>query len=309
MELPPQLRQLRDFYYETARALPADRDFVHGRGLIETPAFYTLENLKADLNSPLLMPNQFALYWQGKAVDCSVAVAHKFIKPGVDITFLNKGIIEDYLARGASLVLEGLDILNPAVNAMCAAIDAASECVFSNAVVFFSQRGGEAYRGHFDMQDVLAVQLAGEKRWRIHERQALRHVEQDDLPPERMGRLQAEITMRRGDVLFLKSGTPHQVQTSADYSLHMSFDICDRNVGLDAAFGALMEQYMKESAACYTPTAGVVEKALSHAASDSFKRRLAEIQASHKQAYRQARELFASNRVKALDRWIAAERE
>src|SRR2546430_7491013 len=34
--------------------------------------------------------------------------------------------------------------------------------------VFFSQRGSEAYRGHLDTDDVLAIHLAGAKKWRLY---------------------------------------------------------------------------------------------------------------------------------------------
>jgi ribosomal protein L16 Arg81 hydroxylase len=205
MDLPPQLRQLRDFYYHSALTLPAEKNFIHAPALIDRPTFFTLEQLKAHLNSPTLMPSFFMLYWQGKPVDCSAAIAHKFVNEGMDLKFLNKAILEDYLSRGASLVLEGLDILNPTINAMCAAIDAARQGVFSNSVVFFSQRGGEAYRGHWDAQDVLVIHLAGEKRWRLHERQPPRLVDVNELPRDKMGKMQAEVTMRPGDALFLKA--------------------------------------------------------------------------------------------------------
>ena len=118
MELSPDLRALRDFYYKTAKKLPEGQDFVHAKGLIERPAFFTLEHLKKHLNNPLLMPGWFKLFWQGRVVDCTPAVGHKVIQAS-EVQFLNKGILEDYLGRGASLVLEGIDLLEPMVNAMC----------------------------------------------------------------------------------------------------------------------------------------------------------------------------------------------
>jgi Cupin superfamily protein len=308
MELPPQLRELRDFYYKVALKLPAEKAFVHAARVIERPTFFTLEHLKAHLNSPMLMPDYFALYWQGKRVDCASAVARKVVQ-GVDVPFLNKGILEDYLSHGASLVLEGLDILEPTINEMCAAIDAVHECVFSNCVAFFSQKGNEAYRGHRDTDDVLVVHLAGEKKWRIHERQAPRWVELFDLPPESMGSLQAEVLMRPGDALFIRSGTPHQVETVTDYSLHMSFDLCDRHVNAETALHLLLEEYRKDSAATYTPTDGVVGKLVTQAGTDAYKRRLAELQAAQGENYRRSRQMLGANRVRALDKWIAAEQK
>lgn len=305
MELPPQLRALRDFYYKTALKLPADKDFVHAPGLMSRPTFFTLENLKAHLNSPMLMPCYFTLYWQGDRVDCSSAVAHKVVQ-GVEVNFLNKAILEDYLSRGASIVLEGLDVLDPTINAMCGAIDAAGECVFSNSVVFFSQKGSEAYRGHFDTDDVLVVHLAGQKKWQIHARQPRRWTDQW-LPPEKIGKLQAEVMMNPGDALYVRSGTPHKVETTGDYSMHMSFDICDRHVNAETALHLLLQEYNRDPALCYAPNDGVMKKLVSHAESDRYKQRVAELQATQAEGYRRARKVLGTNRVRALDRWILAE--
>ena len=96
--------------------------------------------------------------YQGKKVDCSQAVAHKVVQR-THIQFLNRGVLEDYLSRGAALVLEGLDIVFPQINEFCAAVDASRPDVLANAVVFFSQRGAEAYRGHRDSDDVLVLHL------------------------------------------------------------------------------------------------------------------------------------------------------
>ena len=96
---------------------------------------------------------------------------------------------------------------------MCGAIDAPHQRVLSNAVVFYSQRGMEAYRGHFDAQDTLVIHLRGQKKWRIHERLPPRRVNRGELTPEQMGRLHAEIVMNPGDALFLRSNAPHIVET------------------------------------------------------------------------------------------------
>ena len=307
MELSPQLRQLRDFYYKTALKLPANQDFVHAKGLIDKPAFFSIEHLQTHLNNPLLLPSFFKMYWQGKEVDCMAAVGHKLIQTS-EAPFLNKGILQEYLANGASLVLEGIDILDPQINAMCGAIDAANECVLSNSVVFFSQtKGGEAYRGHLDTADVLVVQLAGHKKWFVHQRQAPRWIDLNELDAAAMGPVQAELVMAPGDALYLKSYTPHQVQTADDYSLHMSFDICDRRINADTALHLLLEQYNRDAAPPYTPTPGILDKLKSHAASRQFQERLAQLGQAQLENYKRARALLGANRVSALDTLITTE--
>ena len=307
MELSPQLRQLRDFYYKTALKLPADQDFVRAEKLIDRPAFFTLEHLQAHLNNPLLLPTYFKMYWQGKVVDCNPAVGHKVIQAS-EAPFLNKGILQEYLANGASMVLEGIDILDPTINAMCGAIDAANECVLSNSVVFFSQaQGGEAYRGHLDTADVLVVQLAGRKKWFVHQRQRPRWIKLNELDAAAMGPVQAEFVMAPGDALFVKSYTPHQVQTADDYSMHMAFDICDRRINADTALHVLLEQYNRDAAPTYTPTAGILEKLVAQAGSRQYQEQLAQLGQAQIENYKRARAMLGANRVGALDKLIAIE--
>ena len=308
MELPSQLRALRDFYYKTALKLPAEASLAHAPRLIDRPSFFTLEHLQRHLNNPMLMPDWFSLIWQGKPVDCSPAVAHKTIQKK-DVQFLNKGILQEYLSHGAALVLEGIDILEPDINAMCRAIDSPHPAVFSNSVAFFSQQGQEAYRGHVDTDDVLVIQLSGEKRWHIHERQESRRVNLNELSPERMGKQQAEIVMGPGDALFLKSGTPHRVETVGPYSLHMSFDICDRTVNAETALHLLIQEFDQDASRPYTPVEAVMGKLFQLARSDGYWKRVGELQQKQSENYRNAREIISANRVTHLDNLIAVEKK
>jgi len=310
MELTPQLRTLRDFYYTVALKTPVDKDFVHAPRLMDKPQFFTLEHLKRHLNNPLLAPAYFGLYWQGKKVDVTPAISHKVVQ-GTELQFLNKGIIEEYFSRGASVILEGLDLLEPTINAMCAAVDKPHDCVSSNSVVFFSQRRNELYRGHLDTDDVLVIHLAGSKQWRIYRRQAPRKANIAELPPDRMGELHAEIVLHPGDALFMRAGTPHIVETIADYSMHMSFDICDRQVNADTALRLLLQEYQKDSAACYSPTPVVMDKMMVHARGEAYVRQLAELQATQRENYRRARAARQQSRFLSgqVDHRRAAKRE
>lgn len=307
MELTPELRKLRDFYYKQALALPPERDFVRAEGLLGKPTYFTLAHLREHLNNPLLTPEFFKLYWQGAQVDARPAMGHKLIQ-GSEVPFLNKGIIEQYLANGAAIVLEAIDLFDPMVNAMCAAIDAGGERVLSNAVAFLSQkRGGEAYRGHLDTADVLVVQLSGAKRWFVHKRQQPRWVDLAELEPAAMGPVQAEFVMRPGDVIFLRSYTPHRVQTEDEHSLHMAFDICDRHVNADTALHFLLEAYNREAVPTYSPNSAVIDRLVDLARRPAYRQRVEELNTVQGGHYKQARALFGANRVQALDALIASE--
>jgi hypothetical protein len=307
-ELPSQLRLLRDFYYTTALTLPAETCMAHAHRLMDTPAFFTMEHLQRHLNNPLLMPGWFSLFWKGKAVDCMPAVGNKVVQ-NATLSILNKGIIQEYLSHGAALLLEGVECLEPDVNAMCAAIDAPHQHVMSNAVVFFSQRGSEAYRGHFDTDDALIIHLAGQKKWRIYERVPPRLVEQGDLTVEQLGKVQAEIVMNPGDALFLRSCTPHLVETTAPYSLHMTFDICDHNVNAETALSLLTQQFAREATRSYTPTEGVVDKLMQHARSPAYWKHVQELQSVRAENCRRTRAMLSGNCVTHFTALMAAERQ
>jgi ribosomal protein L16 Arg81 hydroxylase len=299
----PQLTSLLSFLTETAWKLAEDRDYWHQKGLIGAPEFFKLQDLKAYVNSPMLMPEYFALVYQGKKIDCSQAIAHKVVQR-VQIRFLNKGVIDDYLSRGAALVIEGLDIAFPQINEFCAAIDEARPCVLSNPVAFFSQRGAEAYRGHLDSDDVLVVQLAGQKKWRLHARQAPRRVEKSELTPEKMGPVRGEVTLSPGDALFVKAGTPHQVETASAYSLHLSVDIADRNPYPEEVLEHLLAHYNRASASSYSPSDAVASKFIEHASSSEFRQRLADLQREQTLHCRRFRKLLGSNVVRTFDKWL-----
>ncbi|MBL8377681.1 MAG: hypothetical protein JNM79_07435 [Burkholderiales bacterium] len=180
--------------------------------------------------------------------------------------------------------------------------------LFANSVAFFSQAaGGEAYSGHCDTADVLVVQLAGRKKWFIHKRQHPRWVDVSEMDAAARGPVQAEIVMEPGDALYLRSYTPHLVQTADDYSLHMAFDICDRRINADTALDFLLQRYNRDSAPTYAPTAVVLEKLAAHMNSPSFRDELDGLLTKHGESYKLARGMFGTNRVNALDRWIARE--
>jgi len=220
---------------------------------------------------------------------------------------VNRLVLQQHLENGAACLLEGVDILEPQVNQLATALDRAHSCTFSNAVVFFSQRGTEAYRGHLDTDDVLAIHLAGAKKWRLHRRQPPRRTHLVELGESEMGPLDAELVMHAGDVLFLRSGTPHQVETVGDYSLHLSFDLCDRAAGIETLFDLLLKRYDRDSLRPYGAVSEVLEKVASLGRTEEFRHEVETLQQQHKTGYEEFRRSVATSRVSFFDSLIAAE--
>lgn len=307
MELSPVQRRIRDFYFKDGLGAPSDVSHVHGRNLVPDQTLFSLEDLRRHLNNPLLDLNYVNLFQAGKPVDLADARVYKVVQKR-KIEFVDHRVLQRHLENGAACVLEGVDILEPEINAVAAALDRAHAATFSNATIFFSQRGHEAYRGHVDTDDVLVVHLGGEKRWRLHRRQPPRRVDLADLDDARMGPIETEIVMRPGDVLYLRNFTPHRVETLSPYSLHLSFDLCDRQPSIELALQLLLRRYDHDSSPRPTPPREDLNKLFSLSHTTAYESDLAQAQAQEKSGHTEFRRLLANNRVTHLDRFLHADR-
>ena len=303
MELSPVQRRIRDFYFKEGLVAPPDVTHVHRAGLVRDQRLFTLEHLRRHLNNPLLDLNYLNLFQAGKPVDLGDARAYKTVQRR-QIEFVDRRVLQQHFEQGAACVLEGLDILEPDINALAASLDRAHAATFCNATAFFSQHGNEAYRGHLDTDDVLVVHLVGEKRWRLYRRQAPRRVGLTDLGDAQMGPMEAEVVMRPGDVLYLRNFTPHSVQTLSPCSLHMSFDLNDRQPSIERALQLLLGHYDRDSSPRQVPPREDLDKLFELSRSAAYESDLAQAQAVEKAGHAEFRQLLANNRITHLDRFM-----
>ena len=75
----------------------------------------------------------------------------------------------------------------------------------------------------------------------------------NDLTPEQMGPQIGELTMRPGDVLYVRCGVPHICDTAANHSLHLSFDLCDRTPTVEYQLQMALDRYKHATTAPYSP--------------------------------------------------------
>jgi Cupin superfamily protein len=305
--LHPELQAVLDCFRE-ARAQPPDT-FQHWPGVIGRPSFFDVEALQRHLSNPLLQPSWLSLVFRGQSIPLEQACYYKVVQTK-QIVFMDKRVLDGYLAQGASVVLEGLDILDPAINAFIAGLDAGFPLAFANCVAFFSQQGNEAYRGHFDSDDVLVIHISGEKRWRIFARQQWRRVNTHDMTPEQMGPQIGELTMRPGDVLYVRSGVPHICETPGDHSLHLAFDLCDRTPTVEYQLEMALKRYAHATSAPYTPAPQVAGTFAELLKSPAFATDLAQRAEAVRGELRSFRERIAfAGRVTSLSRFAERKRQ
>ena len=297
--LHPDLAAVLEFHRSQRTAPPAA--YAHAAGCIPEVTFFSLARLQEHLNNPLLTPNWVTLMDNGSSVPLELATLQKFFEDK-KLVFMDKTPIDEHLNRGGALVLEGLDILDPLINAFIAELDSALPCSLSNCVAFLSQRSTEAYEGHCDAEDVLAIQVEGEKRWRIFAPQPRRYVD-NALDQAGMGTQIAEIVLRPGDALYVRAGVPHRCETVGDHSVHLSIDLCDWTPNIQQITNEANARYRRESGSPSAPVAKVTEDYVSLLRSEQFQRDLAAATSHRRNEARLFRQRIGrASGVRALER-------
>lgn len=134
-----------------------------------------------------------------------------------------------HLRKGASLVANDIDSLTPGLTALATVLEQTLSAKVQ-ANLYCSWKEHQAFDSHFDTHDVYAIQLEGEKLWHIYEGcldNPIAHSHFHDMTPdqheEMKGRLEAELIMRPGDVIYLPRGHYHDAIAVTGNSMHVTF--------------------------------------------------------------------------------------
>ncbi|HYF06335.1 MAG TPA: cupin domain-containing protein [Acetobacteraceae bacterium] len=139
--------------------------------------------------------------------------------------------VQDWVKRGASVVMNDVDSLTPGLAAVSDALEAAG-LGKAQANVYVSWQSHKAFAAHYDTHDVWAVQVEGEKSWNVWEGRAeypighpaFRSLTQDHHERAK-GRLRAKVTLKTGDLLYLPRGWYHDALAEAPSSVHVAYGV------------------------------------------------------------------------------------
>jgi len=139
--------------------------------------------------------------------------------------------VQDWVRRGASVVMNDVDSLTPGMAAISAALEAAG-LGKAQANIYISWQSHKAFPAHFDTHDVWAVQVEGEKTWNIWEGRAdwpIPHPVFRSLGQahheQAKGKLREKVLMRPGDLLYLPRGWYHDALAEAPASVHIAYGV------------------------------------------------------------------------------------
>lgn len=144
---------------------------------------------------------------------------------------VNPAKVKALIAVGASLVANHVQRVCPEIRRITSALER-EFAARSFANIYCSFKGIQAFTTHFDLHDVFVFQAEGEKVWRVYETRAEAPV--TPLPPgdeaesrliESRGRIQLEICMKPGDILYIPRGQHHDALAQTGASLHVTFGV------------------------------------------------------------------------------------
>ena len=127
---------------------------------------------------------------------------------------------------GATIVLQALHVNWQPLAVFCRLLEGAlGRPVQVNS--YSTPRGSQGFAVHHDTHDVIVLQVAGEKRWRLYDpllELPLKHQRYSKSLGEH-GEATDELVLRAGDTLYLPRGWLHEAETSDTDSLHLTIGI------------------------------------------------------------------------------------
>ena len=139
--------------------------------------------------------------------------------------------IIEFLNKGATLIANEVDTLDTNISSIARIL----EDKFSSKTqcnIYFSKQGRQGFDVHFDVHEVFAINLIGEKVWNIYEGRidnpinSEAYIELDkEYAKENCGKILKKVHMKPGDILYIPRGQFHEALASSDRSMHLSFSV------------------------------------------------------------------------------------
>ncbi len=169
------------------------------------------------------------------AKDGTVVAASRYTRPGGVGAMVGDQVADDRILElfldGHTVVLQGLHRLWPPIIDFAGALTTdLGHPVQVNA--YITPPSSTGFSAHYDVHDVFVLQIAGEKRWRIHEPvlvDPLRNQPWEDHAAAVSGRAceqpLIDEVLRPGDALYLPRGYLHAAEALGEMSIHLTVGV------------------------------------------------------------------------------------
>src|SRR5262245_59863184 len=137
----------------------------------------------------------------------------------------------DLLPRGVSIIVDSVHRWIPQIRQLAAAVEREIR-IFTQVNAYLSFSKGGAFKPHWDIHDILVVQVHGNKRWRVWNVEVPHPIEMGDWSNDSNIAPDQEVEMAPGDVLFIPRGEPHSAAVTSKYSVHLTIGFVSQT-GID----------------------------------------------------------------------------
>ncbi|MEM6996354.1 MAG: cupin domain-containing protein [Myxococcota bacterium] len=155
---------------------------------------------------------------QGRSVDCST-----FAYPSglIDLVRLYQQFDE-----GGTIIVSQLELRHAGLALLCRQLEAELSTRLQ-ANIYLTPAGAMGFRSHYDSHDVVVLQLAGTKQWRLFDTPIElphrgQHFAPKDVAPTACT---LEFELGPGDLCYLPRGVMHEATTTDETSLHITLGL------------------------------------------------------------------------------------
>jgi ribosomal protein L16 Arg81 hydroxylase len=184
---------------------------------------FNWDALNAVLNSGDLVPSTTVVSRNDRVIP-----AQEYTK-GSDGRTIDVAAIIRHFRDGASFSVRAVDALWPPLKSLIACLyDALFETVHTNA--YCSPATTQGFRCHYDLHEVFVLQVEGSKRWRVFAPTTEFPVDgwrEEDAPDETTTPY-IDISLCKGDVLYIPRGHWHYAAAESSPSLHITVGVTCR---------------------------------------------------------------------------------
>lgn len=144
--------------------------------------------------------------------------------------YIDRGAVAELHRDGATIILQQAHQLDPELGRFCRGL----EHVFSAHVqtnIYLTPPNAQGFRTHYDNHDVLVIQTAGEKTWRLYEKPIDTPFRGENFEQGKYesGELKQEFVLKTGDCAYVPRGLMHDALTSgAEPSVHITVGLITR---------------------------------------------------------------------------------
>ncbi|MGE6221073.1 cupin domain-containing protein [Nubsella zeaxanthinifaciens] len=157
----------------------------------------------------------------------------KLVKEAKPLFFDSPDSVIEHVKNGASLIIDQLQEYSETVRELCSSVSKRlSEPTQVN--LYLSQPDIKAFDLHYDTHDVLILQIAGKKHWRVYDAtidNPVFFMKEHGIFPDG-GQAYIDMDIEAGDVLYIPRGHWHEALATDGLSVHLTLGILSRT-GID----------------------------------------------------------------------------